>query len=67
MSVENRRQFLAATAGGLGLTGVLQGLGPLSAEEVSTGAGVARFSSEIEPLVRFLEETPRDAVIEQTV
>lgn len=61
-----RRTFLSATAGGLGLSGVLQALGPLSAEEVNVDQGIARFSSDIEPLVQFLESTPRDAIIEQT-
>lgn len=66
MSIMQRRQFLAATAGGLGLSGVLQGLGPLAASEIQLDRGIARFADDIEPLVRFLEETPRDTVIEET-
>lgn len=66
MADNNRRQFMLATAGGLGLTGLYQSLAPLGAAEVSLGPGIARFSSEVEPLVRFLEETPRDRIIEET-
>lgn len=62
----NRRRFLAATAGGLGLSSLLQALGPLSADEVRIEQGIAGFATDIEPLVRFLEETPRDSIIEQT-
>lgn len=62
----NRRSFLSATAAGLGLSGVLHTLGPLSAADVGLGEGVARFSDELEPLVQFLEKTPRDDLIQQT-
>jgi hypothetical protein len=61
-----RRSFLAATAGGLGLSSILHSLGPLAAEEVQTERGIARFAADIEPLVQFLETTPRDSIIEQT-
>lgn len=61
-----RRRFLSATAGGLGLSGLLHALGPLSADEVRLDEGIARFSSEVEPLVQFLESTPRDQIIEKT-
>ena len=66
MNTIARRQFLATTASGLGLSSVLQSLGPLTAKEVQVDAGIARLSDDIEPLVRFLEETPRESVIEQT-
>ncbi len=61
-----RRSFLASTTAGLGLAGLLRAIGPLSAAELAVGPGMARFSDEIEPLVRFLEDTPQDKVIEQT-
>ncbi len=61
-----RRSFLAATAGGLGLSSILHSLGPLTAQEVQTEHGIARFAADIEPLVQFLETTPRDSIIEQT-
>jgi hypothetical protein len=61
-----RRDFLTATAGALGLSGVIESLRPVSADEVQLDSGIARFSGDIEPLVRFLEETPRDEIVEQT-
>lgn len=61
-----RRHFLAATAGSLGLGNVLQSLGPLAAADAQVDQGIARFSDDIEPLVQFLEQTPRDSLIEQT-
>lgn len=65
MTSVNRRKFLHGTAGGLGLNGILESLGSVSAEDAKV-AGVARFSDEVEPLVRFLEETPRSRLIEET-
>lgn len=59
-----RRDFLAATAGALGISGLLGTLRPLSAAELKV-EGIERFSQEIEPLVQFLEETPRDEIIEK--
>ncbi|QDT09655.1 hypothetical protein [Planctomycetes bacterium K23_9] len=61
-----RRGFLAATAAGLGLDGVLGSLNPLSADEIRLGDGSVRFTADIDPLVRFLEDTPRERVIEET-
>ena len=66
MLKSQRRQFLLSTAGSLGLSQLLGSLGPLSADEVKFDKGIARFSSDIEPLVEFLETTPRNEVIEQT-
>lgn len=65
-SAVGRRQFLAATARGLGLSPLLTGLGPLRASEIQMDQGIARFSSEMEPLVRFLEDTPRESIIQET-
>lgn len=68
MSGVERRRFLqwsGATA--LGMSGPLvPGVPLLSADEVALQQGIARFSSEMEPLVRFLEETPRERLIEET-
>ena len=66
MLKSQRRQFLLSTAGSLGLSQLLGSLGPLSAGEVKFDKGIARFSTEIEPLVEFLETTPRNEIIEQT-
>ncbi len=69
MNSLERRDFLTVTASTLGLStlglsGLLGSLRPLSADELRVD-GIARFSDEIEPLVRFLENTPRDVIIEQ--
>ncbi|MDB6052665.1 MAG: hypothetical protein JWN25_188 [Verrucomicrobiales bacterium] len=66
----NRRSFLhsAATSGAL-LAGLefsfLRFLPRVSAAEMKMGASGVSFSADIEPLVRFLEVTPRDRVIEE--
>jgi hypothetical protein len=59
----DRRQFLSAAAlGGLGLLGKLP---PVSAEDARIDPKVVRLDPEIEPLVRLLEETPRDRLLEE--
>jgi hypothetical protein len=65
-----RRRFLKAAAGtgtllALGDLGFLSRLGPVSAAEARLEANLVRFSPEIEPLVRFLEETPRERLLEE--
>lgn len=62
----NRRSFLASTAGGLGLATLLRGLSPVSGDDLKLDGGVARFAADVEPLVRFLEDTPREKLIEET-
>src|SRR4026207_2502560 len=64
MSLSNdRRQFLCTAAlGGLGLLGKLP---PVSAEEAKLDPKVVRLDAKIEPLVRLLEETPRDRLLEE--
>ena len=64
-----RRQFLksAAATAALAGTGGLDFLGKLprvSAEDAAPDPKIVRFSTEIEPLVRVLEDTPRDKVLE---
>src|SRR5262245_17439328 len=65
-----RRQFLAASAAG----GVLAGVGDLSflnslprvvAAEAQLDPGAVHFGPDIEPLVRLLEETPRERLMEE--
>src|SRR5579859_2325580 len=66
--IASRRKFLkSATA-----TGALLGLGawdfhlpPVSAAEASLRPERVRFSPEIEPLVRLLEDTPRNRLLEE--
>src|SRR5829696_8867510 len=66
----DRRRFLqtTATAGalvGLGDLGFLSRLRPVSADEARLGPKVVRLNPEIEPLVRLLEETPRERLLEE--
>jgi hypothetical protein len=66
----NRRRFVGASAGGgvllsLGDLGFLSRLGPVSAAEAALDPKVVRLEPDIEPLVRFLEETSRDRLLEE--
>ena len=66
----SRRRFLqnAATAGaiaGLGDLGFLARLAPVSAAEAAAGPDIVRMQPDVEPLVRLLEETPRDKLLEE--
>ena len=66
----DRRRFLqtAATGGallGLGDLGFLSRLRPVSADEATLDPKVVRLQPEIEPLVRLLEETPRERLLEE--
>ena len=65
----DRRRFLQASAASgalasLGDLSFLSQLRPVSADEASLDPKVVRLQPEIEPLVRLLEETPRDRVLE---
>ena len=64
----NRRRFLQTAAVGtaalgLGEFGFLGRLRPVSAEEARLDPNIVRFDGDIEPLVRLLEETPRENVL----
>jgi hypothetical protein len=65
----DRRRFLQATLAGsmvgLGDLTFLSRLRPVSAEEAKLDPKVVRLQPEIEPLVRLLEETPRDRLLEE--
>src|SRR5687767_9243791 len=66
----SRRDVLrvGATAGaavGLGDLGFLSRLGAVSAAEAKLEPKVVRLRPEIEPLVRLLEETPRERLLEE--
>src|SRR4029077_5774488 len=67
----SRRQFLRSAAGGaiLGLADLqfVAQLPSVSAQEARLKPDVVRLRPEIEPLVRFLEETPREKIIDETV
>src|SRR5437899_5598671 len=66
----SRRRFVqrgaaCAAVGGLTDLGFLSKLGSVSAAETTLKPGMVRLHSEIEPLVRLLETTSRDKVIEE--
>jgi hypothetical protein len=56
---------IASAAFGLNGLGFLSKLEPLSAAETRLPSGSVQFHPEVEPLVRLLEETPRDRVLEE--
>ncbi len=65
-----RRSFLKIASGatalaGVGELGFLAQLRPVSAADAKLDSKMVRFHPEIEPLVRLLEETPRDRVLEE--
>src|SRR5690242_1366952 len=65
-----RRRFLksaavAGTAFGLGDLSFLSRLPRISAAEAQIDPKVVRFHPDIEPLVRFLEDTPREKLLEE--
>src|ERR1041384_5088887 len=68
--ISTRRRFLktAAATGalaGLGDLGFLSRLPLVSAAETRLDPHIVRFSPEIEPLVRLLEDTPRENLLEE--
>lgn len=65
-----RRHFLrtglaAGALTGLGDLSFLSGLRPVSAQEARVSAEHVRLDPNIEPLVRLIEETPRNALLEE--
>lgn len=63
-----RRQFLHTVAAGSAMLGVVPGLPALpgvSAAEAQLDPNVVRLDPSIEPLVRLIETTPRDRLIEE--
>ena len=66
-----RRRFLQSTALGLGASlgdwPLLSTITPLSAAAMAVDPDVVRFRPEIEPVVRWIEETPRERIIEVAV
>jgi hypothetical protein len=66
----SRRRFVQGTVAGgalagLGDFGFLTQLQPLSAAEAKLPAGAVQFRPDIEPLVRLLETTSRDSLLEE--
>lgn len=64
MSNVDRRAFLGTTAFGTSL-GFLSGLQPVSAAESRIDSKLVTLDSGIEPLVKWLEDTPREKLLEQ--
>ena len=65
-----RRSFLrtmasASAIAGLGEAGLLPGLPRVAAAETRLDPRFVRFRPEIEPLVRLLEDTPREHLLEE--
>ncbi len=65
----SRRRFLQSTTAtaalGLGGIGFLDRLAPVSAAEAKLPTERVRLNADIEPIVRLLEETPRERVLEE--
>jgi hypothetical protein len=65
----NRREFVASAAkagviAGLGDFAFLKNLPSVSADEVKRGRAMVRLNADIEPLVRFIEDTPRERLLD---
>ena len=66
MTSPDRRSFLASSAAlGAGSLAFLNGLPAVAADEAKLDPNLVRLDSEIDPLVRLLEETPRQKVLEE--
>ena len=55
----------AAAVAGMSQLGILSGLPRVSAEEAKPDPKIVRLSDEIEPLVRLVEDTPREKLLEE--
>ena len=68
-SLSSRRRFLSRSSASaaclLGDFSFLQGLQPVSAEETILSPDMVQLGSEIEPVVRLLEKTSRDRLLEE--
>lgn len=68
--MSSRRSFLQTSAAGAAAAGLSQidlfsKLPRVSADEAKPDPKVVRFSAEIEPLVKLIEETPREKLLEE--
>ncbi len=64
----SRRGFLASTSAGASILAsgnLIAGLAPLRDEQVTATRGIVQFRPEIEPLVRLIEETPGQRLLEE--
>jgi hypothetical protein len=65
MNSPHRRDFLAASALSAGSLAFLNGLPAVSAADAKPDPKLVRLESGIEPLVKLLEETPREKLLEE--
>ncbi|WP_339744887.1 hypothetical protein [uncultured Rubinisphaera sp.] len=65
--MSTRRSFLQTTlaAGALGDLAFLSGLSPVSAADLKASKNVVQLAPEIEPVVRMIEQTPRERLLEE--
>lgn len=63
----NRRNFLSNSSKALLAPSLLGSILPASAEEAKVEPAMVRFRPEIEPVVQWIEQTPRDRVIAKAV
>lgn len=61
----NRRTFITTSAASLGFGLTNLGLRPITAAEASLDTTAVRFGDDIEPLVKLIEETHREKLIEE--
>jgi len=67
MSILSRRIFLSNSSKALLAPGLIHSILPASAEEAKVEPAMVRFRPEIEPVVQWIEQTPREKVIGKTV
>src|SRR5262245_12203084 len=60
----DRRSFLAASALGAGSLAFLDNLPAVSADDAKADPNLVHLNTDIEPLVRLVEDTPRDKLLE---
>ena len=70
MNIPSRRRFLKNSTLGsaaiiLGDLGILNSLPPVSAADAAAKPDIVRLRPEIEPVVRLIEQTPRDRLLEE--
>ena len=63
--MSTRRAFVRTASGVLGGAGLGLGLRPICADEAKLDPQVVRFHENVEPLVRLIEETPREKLVEE--
>ena len=63
-----RRGFLSASSAGLSILGgdrLIAGLSSVSLDEAKALPRIVQLRPEVEPLVRLIEETPREKLLEE--